>query len=80
MSLRWRIAIGLGLVAALVGAFAAVGAYVTTARQLRSAVDESLVTRVAAVQPLGPRGEGVTRGAGPCVRRPVRSSPRSRPS
>ncbi len=33
MSLRWRIALGLALVAALVGAFAGVGAYVTTARQ-----------------------------------------------
>ena len=36
MSLRWRIALGLALVAALVGAFAGVGAYVTTVRQLSS--------------------------------------------
>ena len=47
VSLRWRIALGLALVAALVGAFAGVGAYVTTVRQLSSAVDESLVTRAA---------------------------------
>jgi hypothetical protein len=42
MSLRWRIALGLAAVAALVGAFAAAGAYLTTARQLRNSVARGL--------------------------------------
>jgi two-component system sensor histidine kinase MprB len=56
MSLRWRIALGLGLVAALVGALAAVGSYVTTARQLRSAIDETLLTRARNLDPFDRRG------------------------
>ncbi len=55
MSLRWRVALGLALVAALVGAFAAVGSYVTTARQLRSGVDETLLARARTLDPLGRR-------------------------
>ena len=68
MSLRWRIALGLALVAALVGAFAGVGAYVTTVRQLSSSVDESLVTRAATLV----RGDGDDRGpSGPFLRCPT---------
>jgi two-component system, OmpR family, sensor histidine kinase MprB len=52
VSLRWRIALVLGLVAALVGIVAGAGAYITTARQLRSAVDETLVSRAQALDAL----------------------------
>jgi two-component system sensor histidine kinase MprB len=57
MSLRWRIALGLALIAAIVGAAAATGAYVSTAQQLENGVDESLLsrTRDANAGPLGPR-------------------------
>jgi len=61
VSLRWRIALGLALVAALVGAFAGVGAYVTTVRQLTSSVDESLVSRAATLV-RGDGGDGDDRG------------------
>jgi two-component system, OmpR family, sensor histidine kinase MprB len=50
MSLRWRIAAALAGVAVVVGVLAAVGAYVTTSQQLRSSIDESLVTRAAALE------------------------------
>ena len=56
MSLRWRIALGLAAVAALVGAFAAAGAYLTTARQLRNSVDETLLARARALDAFGPGG------------------------
>ncbi len=57
VSLRWRIALGLALIAAIVGTAAAAGAYLSTAQQLENGVDESLVsrTRDANVGPLGPR-------------------------
>ena len=45
MSLRWRIAVGLAVIAGIVCAFAATGAYLTTKRQLQNSVDESLVAR-----------------------------------
>jgi two-component system sensor histidine kinase MprB len=45
MSLRWRIAATLGLVAALVCAFGAIAAYVTTSQRLENTVDESLIAR-----------------------------------
>jgi two-component system sensor histidine kinase MprB len=44
MSLRWRIALGLGLIAALVVLFGATAAYVTTSQRLSSSLDESLRT------------------------------------
>jgi hypothetical protein len=44
VSLRWRIAAVLAGVAVLVGALAAVGAYISTANQLRASLDESLVS------------------------------------
>jgi two-component system sensor histidine kinase MprB len=45
MSLRWRIAAALGLVAALVCAFGAIAAYVSTSQRLENSVDESLLAR-----------------------------------
>ena len=45
MTLRWRIALLLGLVAFGVGAFAAVASYLTTASQLRTEIDNSLKTK-----------------------------------
>ena len=45
MSLRWRIAAALGLVAALVCAFGAIAAYVSTSHRLENSVDESLLAR-----------------------------------
>ncbi len=49
MSLRWRIAITLGIIAALVSALGAGGAFLTTARQLEQNVDQSLRGRAATV-------------------------------
>ena len=45
MSLRWRLALGLGLITALVIGFVGVGAYVAVADRLQSSVDESLRDR-----------------------------------
>ena len=47
MSLRWRIALGLALIAALVCAVGAAGAYLTTKNQLENSIDDSLLARVA---------------------------------
>ena len=47
MSLRWRIAAALGIVAALVMAFGAVAAYVSTSQRLEDSVDESLLARAS---------------------------------
>jgi two-component system sensor histidine kinase MprB len=69
MSLRWRIALGLAAVAALVGALAAAGAYLTTARQLRHSVDETLVARARALGAFGPRDP--ERGPGRFLRCPT---------
>ena len=46
MSLRWRIVLALAAIAAAVGALAATGAYLTTAHQLESSIDDSLVAGV----------------------------------
>jgi len=43
MSLRWRIALGLALIAGLVCALGAAGAYFTTANQLQNSLDDSLL-------------------------------------
>src|SRR4051812_35506906 len=48
MSLRWRIASILALVALGVGAFAAVASYLTTASELRAGIDDTLQSRAAA--------------------------------
>ena len=55
MTLRWRLALILAAVALAVGAFAATAAYVTTAGQLRSGIDDTLRSRAAAVN-AGPSG------------------------
>jgi two-component system sensor histidine kinase MprB len=64
MSLRWRIAAALGAVAALVMAFGAIAAYVSTSRNLRDSVDESLLARAADYsripRELGPPGNRTT--------------------
>jgi hypothetical protein len=61
MSLRWRIALGLAAIAALVCAFGAVGAYVTTANQLADSIDDSLLARSQIVEARGaPLPGGVT--------------------
>ncbi|MFI5046173.1 MAG: HAMP domain-containing protein, partial [Acidimicrobiia bacterium] len=44
MSLRWRITLGLGLIAALVVLLGATAAYVTTSQRLDASLDESLRT------------------------------------
>jgi hypothetical protein len=45
MSLRWRLALGLGLITALVIGFVGVGAYIVVADRLQSSVDVSLRDR-----------------------------------
>jgi two-component system sensor histidine kinase MprB len=57
MSLRWRIAIGLAVIAALVCALGAATAYVTTRNRLESNVDDSLLAgaRAAELRPGGSR-------------------------
>lgn len=47
MSLRWRIALGLALIAALVCTIGATGAYLTVSRQLGTSIDDSLLGRAA---------------------------------
>ncbi len=42
MSLRWRIAVGLGAIAVLVATFAAAAAYISTADRLDQGIDETL--------------------------------------
>jgi two-component system, OmpR family, sensor histidine kinase MprB len=46
MSLRWRIALALAAVAAVVSVLAATGAYVSTARQLYGTIDDTLLDKV----------------------------------
>ena len=77
MSLRWRIALGLALIAALVCAFGAVGAYVTTSRQLETSLDDSLLAggRTAAMRTAGPGASGrAASSSAPAVPRPASSS------
>ena len=49
MSLRWRLALGLGLITALVIGLVGVGAYLAVADKLETSVDESLRERAAEV-------------------------------
>ena len=49
MTLRWRLALGLGLITALVIGFVGVGAYLAVADRLENSVDESLRERAAEV-------------------------------
>ncbi len=53
MSLRWRIAIGLAVIAAFVSAIGATGAYVTTSRELEQSIDQSLLGRAEATRRVG---------------------------
>jgi two-component system sensor histidine kinase MprB len=43
MSLRWRIAAGLGVIAALVSAFGATAAYISTSQRLMDGIDQSML-------------------------------------
>ncbi|MEZ5264141.1 MAG: HAMP domain-containing sensor histidine kinase [Acidimicrobiales bacterium] len=61
MSLRWRIALALGGIAALVGSAAAVGSYVATDRQVRSELDRSLLQLEGRINPNGMREGGELR-------------------
>ncbi|MCU1356479.1 MAG: mprB [Acidimicrobiales bacterium] len=60
MSLRWQIGLALAVIAAAVGSAAGLGAYLTTERELRRSVDQSLTAVAARVgnQPGGPGGHG----------------------
>ncbi len=49
MSLRWRVAAGVGLIVALACTVAALGAYATTSRQLHRSLDDSLLSVATAV-------------------------------
>ncbi len=62
MSLRWRIAATLGVVAALVCAFGAIAAYVSTSQRLDNSVDESLNARTTDLSHIPGPGDG---GGGP---------------
>lgn len=57
MSLRWRIALALAAIAALVGTGAAIGSYVTTSRQVHRELDRSLLQLEQRVNPNGPAGD-----------------------
>jgi two-component system, OmpR family, sensor histidine kinase MprB len=74
MSLRWRIALALGAVAAIVGAFAAFGSYVTTERQLLAGIDVSLRDRAQLANGVAPNG----RPSPPTEPDPEDGAPRSR--
>ena len=79
MSLKWRIAIGLGVIAAVVATVAASGAYLTTSARVREELDRTLRDRVAALvnsrrtrfdrerdRP-GPGGRPGSYGLSPCL-------------
>jgi two-component system, OmpR family, sensor histidine kinase MprB len=68
MSLRWRIAISLATVAALVGVLATGGAYFATAKQIQKSIDSSLRTKgieLAAMGRGGPNRQQGGRGQQP---------------
>ena len=50
MSLRWRIAAGLGVIAALVSAFGAAAAYISTSQRLESSIDSSMLASANELQ------------------------------
>ena len=61
MSLRWRIALALAVVAGVIGSLATLGSYLTTSRQVYRSIDETLIARADVVnegrlRPGGPRG------------------------
>lgn len=51
MSLKWRIAVGMAVIAALVAAFAATAAYLSTASRLHDNLDQSLLDAAARLGP-----------------------------
>ena len=53
MSLRWRFAVGLGVITALVIGFVGVGAYIAVSDRLEGSVDDSLAARAAEVTKAG---------------------------
>jgi two-component system sensor histidine kinase MprB len=70
VTLRWRIALILAVVALAVGAFAAVASYVSTQSELRSAIDQTLRSSATAVNTStrehdGRGGRGGNDGRGP---------------
>jgi two-component system, OmpR family, sensor histidine kinase MprB len=77
MSLRWRVTLGLGLIAAVVVLIGATAAYVTTSQRLDATLDESLRTAAARLpgvrqpdQNAPPRGHEENRGGGGDFSRP----------
>jgi two-component system sensor histidine kinase MprB len=63
MSLRWRIAAGLGVIAALVATAGAAAAYVSTSHQLQDGIDQSMRASAQSVQN-SPDAHGDARGNG----------------
>ncbi|MCU1456877.1 MAG: mprB [Actinomycetia bacterium] len=60
MSLRWRIAVSLAVIAAFICALAATGAYLATQHQLQKSIDTSLLERAQSVNgtnPVDPNGD-----------------------
>ena len=68
MSLRWRIAVGLAVIAGVVCAAAATGAYLSTKQQLQNSVDESLLARTREVNDDHGPGGGPRPGPGGAFR------------
>ena len=64
MSLRWRIAVGLAVIAGVVCAAAATGAYLSTKQQLQNSIDESLLARTREVNDDRGPGGGPRPGPG----------------
>jgi len=54
MSLRWKISLGMALIAAVVAFAGAIGAFVTTDVQVRAAIDETLRSRADELTKRGP--------------------------
>ncbi len=64
MSLRWRIALALAVIAALASSGAAVGSYVTTSQQLDQEIDDSLLVMADRVNSTEERGRDAARYSG----------------
>src|SRR4051794_15674647 len=58
MSLKWRIALGMAAIAALVSIFGATAAYLNTQDRLQSSLDESLLGKARDIARAGPRRPG----------------------
>jgi len=66
MSLKWRIALGMAAIAALVSIFGATAAYLNTQERLQSSLDESLLNKAHDIASAAPRrpGDGGRPGPG----------------